>query len=87
MPAKKKPVLIQVGHHLISPDDVASISKIRNRNLYVVRLKSQPNAEHPCWAKKAELETLLDYFDIKVSSIVEEEEPEQQYPRAARSVF
>lgn len=70
----KKPVMLKVGQHLLDPTDVACISKIKGRNLYVVRLKSQPNMEYPVWAKEAELSALLNYFDIKVSDINEPEE-------------
>lgn len=70
----KKPLLIKVGAHLIDPTDVACISRIRDRKLYVVRLKSQPNMEYPIWVKSHEIEALLDYFDIKVMDIPNEED-------------
>ena len=35
-----KPTLVAVGNHLIDTNDIACISKIRDKNLFVVRLKS-----------------------------------------------
>ena len=68
----KKPLLVKVGAHLIDPNDVACISKVKSNNLYVVRLKSQPNMEYPIWVKAHEIDALLDYFEIKVSDVPEE---------------
>jgi len=70
----KKPLLIQAGGHLIDPNDVSCISKIRSRNLYIVRLKSQPNMEFPIWVKKSEIASLLEYFEIQVSDVPELED-------------
>ncbi len=66
--------MLKVGQHFIDPTDVACISKIRGRNLFVVRLKSQPNMEYPIWCKESEIAILLDYYEIKVSDISETEE-------------
>lgn len=75
MPTKraKKPILIKVGGHLIEPTDVSCISRIRSKNLYIVRLKSQPNMEFPIWVGINQIETLLDYFNIITSDIPEED--------------
>lgn len=73
MANKKKPTLIKVGQHLVDPTDVACITKIRSKNLYIVRLKSQPNMEYPIWVKVGEIDALLDYFDIKVSDVADED--------------
>lgn len=70
----KKPILLKVGQHFLDPTDVACISKIKGRNLFVVRLKSQPNMEYPVWAKESELAPLFDYFEIKVTDISEVDE-------------
>lgn len=74
MPRKKKSILIKVGAHLVDPTDVSCISKLRNKNLYIVRLKSQPNMQFPIWVKVKDIEPLLDYFEIKVTDVVEDEE-------------
>lgn len=70
--AKKKPIMVHVGSHLIDPTDVACITKIKSKNLYIVRLKSQPNMEYPIWVEKNKIQTLLNYFEIKTEDIVEE---------------
>lgn len=61
-----KPILIRVGENLVDPSDVAAICKIggKHRDLYVIRLKSQPNAEYPFWTTEKELELLLEQFKI-----------------------
>lgn len=69
----KKPVLVKVGAHLIDPLDVACISKVKSRRLFIVRLKSQPNMEYPIWVDAAKIDALLQHFDIKVSDIPEED--------------
>lgn len=67
-----RPTLIKVGAHLIDPFDVSCITKIKDRNLYVVRLKSQPNMEYPIWVNKNNIDTLVSYFNILVDDIPEE---------------
>ena len=68
----KKPTMIKVGNHIIDPTDVACITRISNKNIYVVRLKSQPNMEYPIWVKKHEISDLLDQFNIIVNDEAEE---------------
>src|SRR5678815_1710199 len=58
-----RPTLVQVGKHLIDPLDVASITNVR-KDLYVVRLKSQPNAEFPCWVEEKHIGNLIAQFRI-----------------------
>lgn len=61
----KRPVLVRVGDHLVDPHDVAAIVKVGgHRNLYVLRLKSQPNAPYPMWVKESELSILIAQFDV-----------------------
>ncbi len=74
MTKTKKPILMRAGNHLIDPTDVACITRIRNKGLYIVRLKSQPNMEYPIWINKGEIESLLSYFEIKTSDVPEEKE-------------
>lgn len=59
-----KPTLLRVGNHLIDPMDVTCITKIKSKDLYVVRLKSQPNMEYPIWVNKNEVSAVLAYFNI-----------------------
>lgn len=71
---KKKPILVKVGAHLVDPTDVSCISKLRSKSLYIVRLKSQPNMQFPIWVKLNEIDTLLEYFEIKVSDVPEDDD-------------
>ena len=66
MSKKQKHILVKVGNHLIDPKDVACISKIKDKDLYIVRLKSQPNMEFPIWVKKGEIEALTNQFELIV---------------------
>lgn len=70
----KKPILIKVGNHLVNPDDVSCISKIKSKRLYIVRLKSQPNMQFPIWVGSNEIDSLIGYFEIKEEDIQESEE-------------
>lgn len=70
---RKKTVMVKAGNHLVDPTDVACITKIKNKGLYVVRLKSQPNMEYPIWVQKGELEALLEHFEIHLKDVPEAE--------------
>lgn len=61
---KNRPTLIHVGQHLVDPNDVACITRIKGKSLYVVRLKSQPNMEYPIWVNKNEIGALIQQFNI-----------------------
>jgi len=63
---KKKPTLISVGNHLIDPNDVACITKVQSKDLYVVRLRSQPNMEYPIWVSGKQISALTNQFNIIV---------------------
>jgi hypothetical protein len=78
--ATVKPTLVKIGYHYIDPNDVASITKCRKKvideetgeeferkeQLYVVKLKSNPNPEFPIWVVgQTQIQKLLDYFDIE----------------------
>ena len=69
----KKPILIAVGDHMIDPNDVACITRVKHGGLYVVRLKSQPNMEYPIWVKKNQIDVLVAHFNIIVSDTEEAE--------------
>lgn len=58
-----KPTLVQVGRSFVDPTDVAAIVKVKRR-LYVVRLKSQPNAEYPLWVEEKYIQKLMEQFKI-----------------------
>lgn len=61
----RKPTLVIVGEHMIDPNDVSCIKKVRSKDdLYVINLKSQPNMEFPLWANAAEVEELMKHFNI-----------------------
>lgn len=64
MARNKKPILVAVGQHMIDINDVACISRIKDRKLYVVRLKSQPNMEYPIWVNNRDIGPLLAQFNI-----------------------
>jgi len=70
----KKPILVKVGQHLIDPTDVACISRLKSKRLYIVRLKSQPNMEFPIWVNVNEIDALLEYFEIKENDVSETDE-------------
>jgi len=60
----KKKTLIKVGEHMIDPEDVACITKVKSKDLYVVRLKSQPNMEYPIWVGRNQINALVENFNI-----------------------
>jgi hypothetical protein len=70
----KKPILVKVGQHLIDPTDVACISRLKSKRLYIVRLKSQPNMEFPIWVNVNEIDALLEYFEIRENDVPETDE-------------
>lgn len=70
----KKPLLVKAGQHLIDPNDVACITRVKTKGLYIVRLKSQPNMEYPIWIQKNQIEALLEHFEIQLSDIPDQEE-------------
>ncbi len=70
-----KPRLIQCGNHLIDPGDVSRISKVKP-NLYVVKFKSHPTSEFPCWVRGSDIDALLKEFDIVNLDVNQDDEPE-----------
>lgn len=70
----KKPLLVKAGNHLIDPNDVACITRVKTRGLYIVRLKSQPNMEYPIWIQKNQIESLLEHFEIQLLDVPDEGE-------------
>lgn len=60
-----KPTLIQIGDSFVDPSDVAAIVKAGSKKgLFIVRLKSQPNAEFPLWVHEKDLTALMGAFNI-----------------------
>ena len=65
-PRDNRPVLIKCGNHYIDPLEIRQVSKVK-RDLYIVKFKNDPNPEFPCWVKEADIEPLLNGFNIIVS--------------------
>jgi len=69
MPAAKKsrvnskPTLIKVGKHYVSTDNVAGFKQAK-RGLYILQLKSSPEAKYPLWITEDELAKALPFFNI-----------------------
>jgi len=63
-PVVAKPVLIKCGKHFINPDEVASIRQVKC-GLFIVKFKSEPNPEFPCWLEEDDVTELIQYFNIK----------------------
>jgi hypothetical protein len=60
---KSKPTLIRVGEHYVSTDNVAGFKQAK-KGLYILQLKSSPEAEYPLWVSECELEAALPYFNV-----------------------
>jgi hypothetical protein len=58
-----KPTLIKVGDHYVSTDNVAGFKQAK-KGLYILQLKSSPEAEYPLWVSEKELEAALPYFTV-----------------------
>lgn len=58
-----KPILVQVGDSFVDPTDVAAIVRVK-KNLFVIRLKSQPNPEYPLWVEEKNIGALMSSFRI-----------------------
>ena len=63
----KKPVLIKVGRHFISPNDIRCISEVKKGRLYIIKFYSEPNPEFPVFVEPEQIGALLDHFEIIVS--------------------
>lgn len=63
----KKPVLVKVGRHYISPSDIRCISEVKKGRLYIVKFFSDPNPQYPCWVNPEDIGKLLEHFEIIVS--------------------
>lgn len=63
----KKPVLIKVGNHFISPADIRCISSVKKGKLFIIKFYSEPNPEYPCFVEPQDIQAVLDQFDIVVS--------------------
>lgn len=62
----KKPVLIRVGRHFISPSDIRCISEVKGGRLYIIKFYSEPNPEYPCFVEPKDIGAVLDQFDIVI---------------------
>lgn len=63
----KKPVLIKVGRHYISPTDIRCISEVKGGRLYIVKFYSEPNPDFPVFVEPKDIGTILNQFNIVVS--------------------
>ena len=59
-----RPKLIHCGNHLIDPNDVVCITKTSKKDLYIVKLRSNPNPEYPIWANERDITSLVKHFNI-----------------------
>ena len=60
-----RPKLIHCGNHLIDPNDVVCITKVRShKDLYIVKLRSNPNPEYPIWINEADITPLIQQFNV-----------------------
>lgn len=56
--------LFKCGHHLIDIDDILTISCVK-KNLYIIKMKSNPDPEFPIWVNAQEVSPLLKKFNIE----------------------
>lgn len=62
---KEKPVLVKCGNNFINPEDVSCIKNVKRGELWIVKFKSEPNPDFPCWLNdEEEVIRLLEYFTI-----------------------
>lgn len=60
-----RPKLIHCGNHLIDPNDVVCITKVnKHKELYIVKLRSNPNPEYPIWVNEADITPLIKQFNV-----------------------
>ena len=59
-----RPKLIHCGNHLIDPNDVVCITKTSKKDLYIVKLRSNPNPEYPIWTNERDIASLVKHFNI-----------------------
>jgi len=59
-----RPKLIHCGNHLIDPNDVVCITKTSKKDLYIVKLRSNPNPEYPIWTNERDITALVKHFNI-----------------------
>lgn len=62
----KKPILIKVGKHFISPSDIRCISEVKQGKLYIIKFYSEPNPEFPCFVEPKDIGVVLEHFNIIV---------------------
>lgn len=69
-----RPLLVKVGNHLINPNDVRNISRVKvtmdddfeRKPLYIVKFISDPNPEYPIWIRGEEnIKKLTKHFRIE----------------------
>ncbi len=60
-----RPKLIHCGSHLIDPTDVVCITKVKkHKDLYIVKLRSNPDPNFPIWVNEADITPLIQQFNV-----------------------
>lgn len=55
--------LIQVGKHFLDPNDIIGLKNAKD-DLYIVKLRSEPNPEWPLWVRERDLGLILQHFEL-----------------------
>ena len=58
-----RPVLIKCGRAFVDPNDVSAIIQVR-ADLWIVKLKSEPNPQYPIWLHENGFERFAPYFNL-----------------------
>jgi len=58
-----RPVLVKCGRAFVDPNDVSAIIQVRN-DLWIVKLKSEPNPTYPIWLHEHGFERFAPYFNL-----------------------
>jgi hypothetical protein len=58
-----KPKLIKIGDHFVDPNEVLGFKRA-NEELYILKLRSEPESIHPLWIKVEDMEKALKHFEV-----------------------
>ena len=72
-PQNDKPQLVRCGRAYVSPSEVAAIDKVR-QDLWIVKLKSEPNPEYPMWLHENGFAEFAQHFELLAGSNLLEDE-------------
>jgi len=62
-PQPIKPTLVKCGRAYVDPNDVSALIRVRV-DLWIVKLKSEPNPQYPIWLHENGFEKFAQYFDL-----------------------